>query len=115
MMNVQATTLWRSITHLWCRHRDTIVTPKTDGMPAHLECVRCGWREPVLSAAPRGVRTWDSSRDEARYEREKKRRAQLEEQRLIAMAQLSVPQSRMTRPRRARRGNIVELRRASGA
>lgn len=116
MMNVPATSLWQSIAHLWCRHRETVMIPKREGMPAHIECVSCGWREPVIAGRPQGVRTWDSTRDEARYEREKKRRAQADEQRrLLAVASLSALDARPARTRRGRRGNVVELKRASTA
>ena len=74
--------VWRSLRNLWCRHRETITTPKTPTMPAHIVCQSCGWREPVLASVPQGTRTWDSSRDEERYQREKKRR-ELEKQRAL--------------------------------
>lgn len=107
---------WRSIRNLWCSHRRTIVTPKTAGMPAHVVCQSCGWREPVLAAAPQATRTWDSSRDEERYEREKKRRAAVEEQMQSVIAQRATPEParRTVRRPRTRRGNVVEMKRAVG-
>src|SRR5262245_48527742 len=81
--------VWRSLRQLWCRHPHTVITPKTADMPAHVVCESCGWREPVIASTPRGTRTWDSSRDERRYEREKERRSVAEEQRRIAIARLS--------------------------
>jgi hypothetical protein len=107
--------LWKSIKHLWCRHSRTITTPKTDTMPAHVVCQSCGWREPVLAPAPQGTRTWDSSRDEARYQLEKKRRAALEEQRQLVVAKLATPNPR--RPRRTRAGdssNLLHMKPAIG-
>ena len=112
-----ANSLWRSIRNLWCRHRQTIVAPKMAGMPAHVVCQACGWREPVLAAAPRATRTWDSSRDEERYQREKKRRAAVEQQLQSVVAKRATPEpaGRTTARRsRTRRGNVVEMKRAVG-
>jgi len=84
-------------------------------MPAHIVCESCGWREPILAEAPQGTRTWDSSRDEARYQLEKKRRAAVEEQRQMVMARLATPAPR--RPRRGRshdRGNLLHMKTAVG-
>lgn len=111
---IPSTGLWRALRLMWCRHRKTFVTAKTDLMPAHVVCEACGWREPLIAATPKATRTWDSTRDEARYEREKKRRAVSEEQKLQAIAQLSSPAAKTGRPRRSRRGNIVELKRVVG-
>jgi hypothetical protein len=106
---------WRLVKALWCRHTETAVTPKTDSsMPAHLVCQSCGWREPVVASVPRGTRTWDSSRDEARYEREKRRRAQMEVQKQEAIAQWAAPAERTPKPRRLRRSNLVEMKRVVG-
>lgn len=107
--------MWRSLRNLWCRHRETITTPKTATMPAHLVCQTCGWREPVLATRPQGTRTWDSSRDEERYQREKKRREAIAEQRQTVEARLAIPTApRASRRPRARRDNVLELKRAVG-
>jgi hypothetical protein len=108
---IHASGLWQSLQRLWCQHHNTSITSKTDTMPAHIVCDSCGWREPVMATMPRGTRTWDSSRDEARYEREKRRRLAIEQQKQIAMAQMAVPGSVAVR-RRHRRGNIVEISRS---
>ncbi|HWB30436.1 MAG TPA: hypothetical protein VG736_08045 [Vicinamibacterales bacterium] len=107
----QGTTLWRSLRRFWCRHRHTVITPKTGGMPAHVVCASCGWREPVMASAPQATRTWDSTRDEARYEREKQRRIAAEAQRQIAVALRATPNPRVARPRREREINLVDLKR----
>jgi hypothetical protein len=107
--------LWQSIRHLWCRHPETVTTPKTNGMPAHMVCQACGWREPIIASTPQGTRTWDSSRDEARYQLEKKRREAFEEQRQMVMAKLAMPAPR--RGRRAARhdqGNLLHMKPAIG-
>jgi hypothetical protein len=108
------TTVWQSLRRLWCQHRRTATIPKTAAMPAHVVCQSCGWREPVIGARPTATRTWDSTRDEVRYEREKKRREAVEQQRLLAMAQLAAPVQKPARPRRSRRGNVVDIHRAVG-
>ena len=108
------TTLWRTLRQYWCRHRFTIITPKTDAMPAHTVCQSCGWREPIIGARPTATRTWDSTRDDARYEREKKRRAAAEHQRQLALAQLATPGESLNRPKRTRQTNVVEMKRAAG-
>ncbi|MEO7190025.1 MAG: hypothetical protein ABI051_03110 [Vicinamibacterales bacterium] len=108
------TTIWQSLRHLWCHHRRTIITPKTEAMPAHVVCQACGWREPLLATAPKATRTWDSTRDEARYVRDKKRRVAAEEQRQVAVAQLSTPTQKVVRRRRAGRANVLEMNRAVG-
>jgi hypothetical protein len=109
-------TLWRSLRYLWCTHRRTTVTPKTDLMPAHVVCDACGWREPVIATAPpKATRTWDSTRDEARYEREKRRRLAIEQQKQSAMAQWGVSAPTPIRPRRARRGTVIHLQRTAGS
>lgn len=104
-----------SVRRLWCRHAETVVTPRVPDMPAHVVCVACGWREPLVASAPRATRTWDSSRDEARYEQEKKRRTELEGRRqmLIAETALSTKRPVMAR-RRVRANNVFELKRVSG-
>jgi hypothetical protein len=108
-------TLWRSIRHLWCRHRETVVTPKVNGMPAHVVCQKCGWREPLMaSAPPRATRTWDSSRDEERYQREKKRREAVEAQRQQVIARLATPEHQLSRRTSSSSGHVVELKRAAG-
>jgi len=105
--------LWRSMRRLWCSHSRTIVTPRTDLMPPHVVCQLCGWREPAPTTPPQGVRTWDSSRDEARYARDKRRRAALELQRQEAVARLAVPPPEVVKPRRGRKDNIVvQMKRA---
>jgi hypothetical protein len=107
--------VWQSIKHLWCRHTTTLITPKTDTMPAHVVCQSCGWREPVLaSAPPQGTRTWDSSRDEARYQIEKKRREAVEEQRQMVMARLATPTPRRARRSRTSDNNLLHMKRAIG-
>jgi hypothetical protein len=97
----------------WCAHHDTVTHARAAGMPAHLECRTCAWREPVPPALPQGTRTWDSSRDEARYQAEKRRRAAAEQQRLLAQVRLAGPLEGKTRTR-ARRANVVALRPAVG-
>ena len=82
-------------------------------MPAHTVCLACGWREALIAAAPKATRTWDSTRDEARYEREKKRRTVSEQQRQLALAQLTSPAPKLSRLRR-RRNNVVEMKRVVG-
>jgi len=109
-----ASTLWRSLRHLWCRHRETAITPKVDGMPAHVVCTSCGWREPVLATMPQGTRTWDSSRDEARYQLEKKRRTAFEEQRQLVMAKLATPAPRRPRRGRTNGGTLLHMKPAVG-
>jgi hypothetical protein len=110
-----STGLWQSIRHLWCRHGETFTTPKTDTMPAHLVCRACGWREPVIASMPQGTRTWDSSRDEARYQLEKKRREAFEEQRQMVMAKLAMPaQRRGRRTTRQDQGNLLHMKPAIG-
>jgi hypothetical protein len=103
--------LWRAVKHLWCKHQNTFRTQKTDTMPAHVVCRSCGWREPVIANQPVGTRTWDSSRDEARYERDKKRREAIATQKQSVEAQLAAPSSRDTRPRPGRVTNVLELTR----
>lgn len=108
-----STGLWRSLRALWCSHSEMFHTAKTDTMPAHVVCASCGWREPVLAAAPRGTRTWDSSRDEARYQREKKRRASVEEQLQNVVARRAAP-GVADRRGRTRRTNVLEMKRVVG-
>lgn len=115
LADLPAPSMWRSIRSLWCQHSETFVTRKTAAMPAHTVCAACGWREPVVASVPQGVRTWDSSRDSERYEREKKRRVQLEERRQMAIAEIASAASKPGRARRGRRTNVFELKRASGA
>ncbi|MEO8070449.1 MAG: hypothetical protein ABI652_03535 [Acidobacteriota bacterium] len=95
---------------LWCRHEHTVVTAKTEAMPAHVVCEDCGWREPVMAASPKATRSWDSTRDEARYEREKKRRLAAEQRRLVATAVRTSPASE-SESKRGRRTNVVEIKR----
>ena len=106
--------LWRSLTHLWCRHPETTITPKTGAMPAHVVCQSCGWREPLMASVPLGTRTWDSSRDEARYHREKRRRALIEDQKQLVIAQLATPAQDPQKSRRLRSGHLVDMRHAVG-
>lgn len=80
-------------------------------MPAHVVCDVCGWREPVMAATPKGTRTWDSSRDEARYQREKMRRDAVEAQRHQVTARRAAPERL---PARRLSGTIVALKRAVG-
>ncbi|MCC7010041.1 MAG: hypothetical protein IT184_14635 [Acidobacteria bacterium] len=87
------------------------MTPKTADMPAHIVCRSCGWREPVIPGAPIGTRTWDSSRDEYRYLREKKRRAALDEQKQDVLARSTSPAPVAVTPRRRRRSNVIRLKR----
>lgn len=116
LASIPGSNLWRSIRNLWCQHHQTVTTPKTDRMPAHVVCESCGWREPVLASVPQGTRTWDSSRDEERYQREKKRRAVVEEQLQSVVARRATPDaaSRTTRRTKTRRGNVLEMKRAVG-
>jgi hypothetical protein len=84
-------------------------------MPAHVVCASCGWREPVSAPVPQGTRTWDSSRDEERYQREKKRRAMVEEQLQVAVARRATPGTPQRASRtRQRRSNVLELKRVVG-
>jgi hypothetical protein len=106
--------LWKSLLHLWCRHPQTITTPRVGGMPPHVVCQSCGWREPVLAAAPQGTRTWDSSRDEARYRLEKKRREAVEDQRQLVVAKLATPAPRKTRRPHTPGGNLLHMKPAVG-
>jgi hypothetical protein len=106
--------LWRSLKHLWCRHSSTIITAKTDGMPAHVVCQSCGWREPVMADTPQGTRTWDSSRDEARYQSEKKRRTAAERRRAKVIAQGAVPATTRTSRTRQKAGTLLHMKRAAG-
>ena len=82
-------------------------------MPAHTVCLACGWREPVQPAIPHAVRTWDSTRDEVRYQLEKKRRAAIEHQRLLAEARMATP-ARVRRSAREANGNVVHMKPAIG-
>jgi hypothetical protein len=77
-------------------------------MPPHIVCQACGYRTPVEATPPQGIRTWDSTRDEERYEREKKRRQVAEQKRQTAVAQLAVPASR-PRASRVSQSNVVEM------
>jgi hypothetical protein len=106
--------LWHSLRSLWCRHRETAIAPKADGMPAHVVCQTCGWREPVMAAAPQATRTWDSSRDEARYRLEKKRRAAVDEQRQLVMAKLATPGPRGRTRSRTSSSNLLHMKPAVG-
>ena len=109
----QYRTLAQTVRSFWCRHPRVVTTEKAPGMPAHTVCVACGWREPVAPAVPQGVRTWDSTRDEARYQLEKKRRAMIEHQRQLAEARMATP-PRTRRSTREQTGNVVRLQPASG-
>jgi hypothetical protein len=100
--------VWHSLQRLWCSHTRTMVTPRVPGMPPHMVCENCGYRTPVEATPPQGIRTWDSTRDEERYEREKKRRQAAEQKRQVAIAQLSVPTPR-ARARRPDHTNVVEM------
>jgi hypothetical protein len=106
--------MWHSVRRLWCSHRDTVITPRTATMPEHVVCRSCGWREPVLAPAPQGTRTWDSSRDEARYQLEKKRRAAVEEQRQQVMARLATPTTRRPRRSRTQGATLLHMKPAVG-
>jgi anaerobic selenocysteine-containing dehydrogenase len=108
------TGLWSSLKLLWCRHRDTATTPKAPGMPAHIVCRSCGWREPLLASVPQGTRTWDSTRDEARYQLEKRRREAVEAQRQMVVARLATPAPRRFRRPRAESGNLLHMQPAVG-
>jgi hypothetical protein len=84
-------------------------------MPAHVVCRSCGWREPVDVTMPKATSTWDSTRDHARYEREKRRRLAIEQQKQVALAQWpQVSPGSSPRPsttRRRRRNNVLEMNR----
>lgn len=84
---------------------------KTADMPAHTVCESCGWREPVMAVVPRGTRTWDSTRDEARYLREKERRIAAEAQRQFATVLRAAPAPRALRLGRERDLNLVGVKR----
>lgn len=105
------TSVWRQLSRLWCRHAETHVTPRRGLIPPHIVCDSCGWREPAPASEPRATRTWDSTRDESRYELEKKRRVAADQQRLVANAVRGVPTPRAARVRRSQRSNIVEMKR----
>ena len=110
--SIPGSTIWRSLLrHLWCQHPHTTLTEKSDTMPAHRVCDDCGWREAATAVLPRATSTWDSTRDEDRYEREKKRRNTIESQRRAAHAQLATPGARPVRARRSRQDNVVEMNR----
>jgi hypothetical protein len=100
--------VWQSFRRPWCKHSHMIVTPRTLEMPSHKVCETCGFREPVDVAPPQAIRTWDSTRDEDRYEREKKRRIAAEQKRQVAISQLSVPSAR-AKARRSEHDNVVEI------
>ncbi len=106
--------LWRALKHLWCRHHTTTVTAKTDDMPAHVVCQSCGWREPVMAGTPQGTRTWDSTRDEARYQLEKRRRAAAERRRTKLIAQGAVPATARATRARPGAGKLLHMKRAIG-
>jgi len=99
--------LWQSVQKLWCRHPRTTTTVKTNSMPAHHVCEACGWREPVQAHMPHATRTWDSSRDDARFTQEKQRRLAYEEQRLRAVALRATPTPRPVRSGRGRDLSVV--------
>jgi hypothetical protein len=82
-------------------------------MPPHTVCLTCGWREPVDAASPVGTRTWDSTRDEARYEREKQRRAKAELERTLLARDMAQPLSKIRKGRR-RQSNVIDITRAMG-
>lgn len=98
---------WQSVRKLWCRHPRTIITSKTITMPAHRVCEACGWREPLQPSMPHGTRTWDSSRDEARYAQEKQRRIAFEEQHQRVVALRTTPTPRPVRAGRGRDLTVV--------
>jgi hypothetical protein len=89
---VPAMGFWPSLRRLWCRHERIVQTERTLAMPAHVVCLACGWREPVPVARPIATRTWDSTRDAARYAWQKQRRRTAD----------------IKKPRRARRRRSVE-------
>jgi len=82
-------------------------------MPAHIVCLTCGWREPVDAASPIATRTWDSTRDEVRYEREKERRAKAELEHHQLRREMAHPLSKFRKGRR-RRSNVIDITRAMG-
>ena len=100
---------WKSIRRLWCHHRHVIVTPRTQEMPSHTVCQACGWRMPVPATRPVGTRTWDSSRDEQRFEREKRRRLVAEQRKQVAASQLAAPAPKLSRARREDDDNVVQI------
>ena len=102
--------LFSRVRSLWCRHRETLIVERTEAMPAHTVCRGCGWREPVEAAPPKAYRTWDSTRDEARYQREKRRRDALALQRQAVEAERAGLAARDARPRRS---GLVELARTA--
>jgi hypothetical protein len=65
-------------------------------------------------SAPLATRTWDSSRDEARYQLEKRRRIAVEEQRQQVMARLAGPTPRRPRRTRSDRGTLLHMQPAVG-
>jgi hypothetical protein len=79
-------------------------------MPAHRVCDACGWREPVQPTLPHGTRTWDVSRDDARYAREKRRRDVYEEQRLRAVAMRATPAPAPMRQTRTHDLTVVAMK-----
>ena len=79
-------------------------------MPAHTVCLACGYRAPVAATLPQGTRTWDSSRDEERYEREKRRRQAIEVKKQAAASQMAVP-GRAARAKREQHDNVIDISR----
>lgn len=79
-------------------------------MPAHEVCLACGFRTPVAATRPQGTRTWDSSRDEERYEREKRRRQAVEAKKQTVASQLSAPAARVIRAKQSQHhDNVIEI------
>jgi len=78
-------------------------------MPPHTVCLACGFRTPVSATLPQGTRTWDSSRDEERYEREKRRRQAIDVKKQAAASQLSAPAARAVRAKREQHDNVIEM------
>jgi hypothetical protein len=113
MTDFQVLPMWQRALRRWrCQHEQTIVTPRTTTMPAHTVCQSCGWREPVAATMPASTRTWDSSRDEERYTREKRRRAALETQRQVLVSRIGVPAARAALSARDGEDNVLDMRHA---
>jgi len=105
---------WRALRQSWCRHDRTTVIAKTADMPAHEVCDACGWREAVIASAPPvAARTWDSTRDERRYARDKQRRLTLEKRRQTAIVQLATPATPQPRISHERALKIVTMKKSA--
>ena len=105
---------WRAFRQSWCRHGRTTYIPKTKDMPAHRVCDTCGWREAIVATRPPvAARTWDSTRDERRYERDKQRRLAIEKRRLSVIALRATPATPPARTSHERALKIVTMKQSA--